>query len=75
MSSLEAVAVSHGVDGLLTAREVARRLHLSREAVNLAAREGRLEVATQLPGVNGARLFTEQAVIEWRCPGERLAGL
>lgn len=63
------------VGTLLTTREVARRLHLSRETVNLAAREGRLEVAAKLPGPLGARLFTEQAVVEWRCPGERLAGL
>jgi hypothetical protein len=63
------------ISELLTTAEVARRLGLVRETVNLAARTGQLEVAVQLPGRNGARLFTEAAVVEWRCPGERLPGL
>ncbi|GAA4483945.1 hypothetical protein [Microbacterium panaciterrae] len=61
--------------GLLTAAQVARRHGLCRESVNLAARRGELEAAVQLPGVNGARLFTEEAVTAWRSPGDRLAGL
>lgn len=60
---------------LLTTAEVARRLGLCRESVNLAARRGELEVAVQLPGPNGARMYTEAAVVEWRCKGERLPGL
>lgn len=61
--------------GLLTTAEVARRLGVCRETVSLAARDGRLEPVAKLPGVNGAYLFTEESVIEWRAPGERLAGL
>lgn len=60
---------------LLTAAQVARRTGLCRESVNLAARSGQLETELQLPGPNGARLFTEEAVIAWRSPGERLVRL
>lgn len=64
---------------LLTSAEVARRLGVCRETVLLAVREGRLEPAFQLPtgwgAHNGAYLFTEESVIAWRCPGERLPGL
>ncbi|WP_449280976.1 helix-turn-helix domain-containing protein [Leucobacter sp.] len=61
---------------LLTSAEVARRLGVCRETVNRAAREGRLLAAMKLPGgPNGAYLFTEDAVVEWRSPGDRLAGL
>jgi excisionase family DNA binding protein len=59
----------------LTTREVARRLRLCRATICLAVREGRLEPAMKLPGVNGAYLFTEAAVVEWRSPGDRLPGL
>lgn len=63
-------------DGLLlTTAEVARRLRLTRQTVCLAAREGRLDAAMKLPGRNGAYLFDERAVVEWRSPGERLPGL
>lgn len=61
---------------LLTTAEVARQLGVCRETVNRAAREGRLKAAMKLPGgPNGAYLFTEAAVVEWRSPGERLPGL
>lgn len=71
---MQALAQAVGSE-LLTAAQVARRHGLCRESVNLAARRGELEAALQLPGVNGARLFTEEAVTAWRSPGERLAGL
>ncbi|GAA1698953.1 hypothetical protein GCM10009808_15570 [Microbacterium sediminicola] len=60
---------------MLTTREISRRLQLSRETICLAIREGRLKALTKLPGRNGAYLVSEQAVVEWRCPGERLPGL
>jgi len=46
-----------------------------RETVSLAARRDELAPALQLPGVNGAYLFTEATVVGWRFPGDRLAGL
>lgn len=64
------------IDGrLLTTAQVAKRLGLVRESVCLAVRQGRLVPAMRLPGPNGAMLFTEAAVVEWRSPGERLATL
>lgn len=62
-------------DVLLTTAQVARRIGRCRETVLLAVRRGRLVAAVQLPGPNGAYLFEESAVVEWRSPGERLAGL
>lgn len=59
----------------LTTAEVARRIGRNRETVCLAVRQGRLVPAAQLPGRNGAYLFTEAAVVEWRSPGDRLPGL
>lgn len=59
--------------GLLTTAQVARNLHLTREAVCLAVRQGKVQPMMKLPGRNGAYLFTEEAVIEWRSPGEKLA--
>lgn len=60
---------------LLTTAEVARRLNRVRATVCLAVKQGELKPAMKLPGVNGAYLFTEEAVIAWRSRGERLAGL
>lgn len=64
---------------LLTTAEVARRLRLDRSTVLRAVRDGRLEPTMQLPtgwgSMNGAYLFEESAVIAWRAPGDRLAGL
>lgn len=63
---------------LLTTAEVANRIGRCRETVLLAVRQGKLEPAFQLwtkGGKVGAYLFTEDAVVEWRSPGERLAGL
>jgi hypothetical protein len=72
MTSLSSVAE---LGSLLTAAQVARQTGLCRESVNLAAREGRLEAALVLPGPNGARLFTTDAVAAWRPQPERQAGL
>jgi hypothetical protein len=36
--------------------------------VCLAVKEGRLEPVAKLPGVNGAYLFDQAAVDEWRGP-------
>ena len=63
---------------LLTTAEVAKRIGRCRETVLLAVREGHLIPALQLAtkgARNGAYLFTEQAVTDWRCPGDRLPGL
>lgn len=60
---------------LLTTQQVARRLGLCRWTVVRAVHEGRLAASVKLPGVNGAYLFEEAAVVEWRKPGERLPGL
>ena len=60
---------------LLTTAEVARRINRCRATICLAVKEGRLEPALKLPGVNGAYLFTEAAVVAWRSPGERLPSL
>lgn len=61
---------------LLTTAEVARRIGKCRATVCLAVKEGRLTPAMKLPGGrNGAYLFEESAVIEWRAPGDRLPGL
>lgn len=61
--------------GLLTTQQVARRIGVCRWTVCRAVAEGRLVAAMKLPGPNGAYLFEAAAVIEWRSPGERLAGL
>lgn len=61
---------------LLTTAEVARRIGVCRATVCLAVKEGRLTPAMKLPGGrNGAYLFEEIAVIEWRTPGDRLPSL
>lgn len=60
---------------MLTTAQVAKRVGLCRAAVTLAVKEGRLLPLAKLPTRNGAYLFTEAAVVEWRCPGDRLAGL
>lgn len=60
---------------LLTTAQVARRIGRCRETVLKAVREGRLVAVVRLPGVNGAYLFEESAVVTWRSPGERLPGL
>ena len=59
----------------LTTAEVARRCGLVRWTVCRAVAEGELTPVAKLPGVNGAYLFTEQAVAAWRPQPERLAGL
>lgn len=61
--------------GLLTTAEVARRLKLVRATICLAVKQGDLTPVMKLPGVNGAYLFTEEAVTAWRSPGERLSSL
>ncbi|MGK0716181.1 helix-turn-helix transcriptional regulator [Leucobacter sp. W1153] len=62
-------------DPLLTTAEVARRLGLCRATVCLAVKDGKLSPSMKLPGVNGAYLFYESSVIEWRSSGDRLPGL
>lgn len=65
-------------DPLLTTAEVASRIGKCRDTVTRAVREGRLRPVMQLPtkgAANGAYLFEESAVIEWRKPGDRLPGL
>ena len=69
-SSSEALTSS-----LLTTAEVARLIGKCRATVCLAVKEGRLVPTLKLPGVNGAYLFEESAVVAWRSPGDRLAGL
>ncbi len=64
-----------GATELLTTREISRRLGVCRETVCLAIRSGHLQAAMKLPGRNGAYLVAESAVVEWRCPGDRLLGL
>ncbi len=63
------------LDGYLTTAEVARRIGRCRATIVLAVKDGRLEPALKLPGVNGAYLFTEAAVVAWRSPGDWLRGL
>ncbi len=70
-----ALGVSGPTVVLLTTAEVAKRHGLVRATVCLAVKHGHLIPAAKLPGVNGAYLFTEEAVTAWRSPGERLAGL
>lgn len=69
------ISVAVDIGHLLTTAEVARRIGLCRATVCLAVAQGRLGPAMKLPGPNGAYLFTEAAVVEWRSPGERLSGL
>ena len=52
--------------GILTTYQVARSLGLTRAAVCLAVKEGRLRPVGKLPGVNGAYLFDRAAVDAWR---------
>lgn len=47
---------------LLTAAEAAKRVGRSPRTIARWAREGRLPVAQQLPGVRGALLFSPEAV-------------
>ena len=65
--------------GYLTTAEVAKRIGRDRSTVLLSVRLGHLVPVMQLHtghgSRNGAYLFTEQAVTEWRCPGDRLSGL
>lgn len=63
------------VDTVLTTAEVARRLGVVRWTVCRAVASGDLRPVAKLPGVNGAYLFTEESVIAWRSPGERLGSL
>ncbi|MFC5432666.1 helix-turn-helix domain-containing protein [Microbacterium suwonense] len=60
---------------LLTTAEVARRVGVVRWTVCRAVADGELRPVAKLPGVNGAYLFTEAAVVAWRSPGERLVSL
>lgn len=62
-------------DLLLTTAEVARRIGKCRATVCMAVKDGKLVPAMKLPGVNGAYLFEEAAVVAWRTPGDRLPGL
>lgn len=59
----------------LTTAQVARRLGKCRWTVVRAVHDGLLEPVVKLPGVNGAYLFEESAVVAWRSPGDRLPGL
>lgn len=59
---------SNGFPQLLTTYQVARSLGVTRAAVCLAVKEGRVTPAAKLPGVNGAYLFEQSAVDEWRGP-------
>lgn len=52
----------------LTTNQVARSLGVTRACVCLAVKEGRLEPAAKLPGVNGAYLFDQAAVDAWKGP-------
>lgn len=57
-----------GVSTAMTTAQVARSLGVTRACVCLAVKEGRLSPVAKLPGVNGAYLFTEEAIEEWRGP-------
>lgn len=51
---------------LLTTYQVARSFGITRAAVCLAVKQGRLTPVAKLPGVNGAYLFDRAAVDAWR---------
>lgn len=75
MTTLAVYTSAGETSSFLTTAEVARSLKLVRATVCLAVKQGELKPAMKLPGVNGAYLFTPEAVVAWRSPGERLAGL
>lgn len=56
---------------LMTAAQAARAAGCTRQAVCLAAREGRLVPAAKLPGPLGAYLFERREVDAWIARGVR----
>lgn len=47
---------------LITAREAAARVGISRSQLNRDATEGKLDIAQQYPGYNGPRMFDSDVV-------------
>lgn len=47
---------------LITAREAASRVGISRSQINRDATDGKLEIAQQYPGYNGPRMFDTDSV-------------